>query len=381
MISTIHRKLVMLSVYQSLLFLAIFTTATRTGEASSSYVSVETLDHYGNAIQLGHAKEATRRYGRPVIVAVVIGCKQDDSTENESAGRSEGEQQQFESQEIEDNRSRSSFVMVVSLGKSPILHPIQLPLETTGKTSPPFLAMCLTGLKGDAHWLLQKLQKFAAAVWERYDTDAMPVPILAHAVARILVKFAEKLEHEEWQSSLGLPGKHDRDDDRESSWSRPLGVQTIILSSSSYSPKSSTSPDYQQRQREPALLIVEPSGRILDAAATTKSGTLSLGAVGKECDQINERLIRLLRDNSQGESADMDKESCSSWEDYPPTSNICRDELIRILLEETTSSISDKDAAENHSVIDILVESYSSDRGKIERRLFRAINGNTFAQF
>mmetsp|Transcript_25824 Transcript_25824/g.60549 ORF Transcript_25824/g.60549 Transcript_25824/m.60549 type:complete len:130 (-) Transcript_25824:304-693(-) len=128
--------------------------------------------------------------------------------------------------------------------------------------------------------------------------------------------------------------------------------------------------------------MVEPSGRILDTAAKTKSGNLSLGAIGKGCDKIKERLIRLVRANSQGEYSDADKgiSPSSSWEDHPPTFNICRDELIRILLEESASVKSDKDTTEHHTAIDILVESYSPDQGKIERRLFQSTSGNTFAQ-
>mmetsp|Transcript_25824 Transcript_25824/g.60548 ORF Transcript_25824/g.60548 Transcript_25824/m.60548 type:complete len:184 (-) Transcript_25824:905-1456(-) len=159
MFTTIHRKLRMFSAYQSLLFLVIVTKVISNAETSTSYVSVQTLDHYGNAIQLSHAKEATQRYGRPVIVAVVDVCIQEDSTADASTVRREDVQQQREAQVIEEKRSRTSFVMAVSLGKSPILHPIRLPLQMRGKNSSPFVAMCFTGVKGDALWLLQKNTK------------------------------------------------------------------------------------------------------------------------------------------------------------------------------------------------------------------------------
>ena len=57
-------------------------------KAPDSYVSVRALDHYGNAVQLSHAKEAARRYGRPVVVAVVQALTSEgtnNSTEAKSA--------------------------------------------------------------------------------------------------------------------------------------------------------------------------------------------------------------------------------------------------------------------------------------------------------
>lgn len=359
-IFTIRRKLLMMfSVSLNLLFLVITTTALTGGERSPSYLSVRTLDHYGNAIQLGHAQEAAKRYGRPVVVAVVDRYEKDDA-DNTSTNRQEDEDEYSLPKDVKGKQSPSSFVMVVSVGKSPILHPIQLPLEESDKNSSSLIAMCFTGVKGDANWLLRKFQEFAADVWERYDTTTMSVPIVAHNVARILGKFFQKPEREEWQSALGLPGKHDSEDDNHSSWSRPLGVQTIILSSL----------DCQQRQGEPRLLIVEPSGRILNPTARTKSGNVSLGAIGKGSNKIEKKLLRQLKAKSECGFAKMDKDqpSSSSWEDNPPTYNECRDAIIRVLLEESSTNIAkDNGSYEHNRAVEIMVESYSSDLGKIER--------------
>jgi len=369
----------MISTSLALLFLVIATTALSNGETSSSYVSVRTLDHYGNAIQLGHAKEAAQRYGRSVIVVVVEVCEQKKSTEKTFTKQPEQkqQQQQHDSKVIEGIKSSSSFLMVISMGTSPILHPIHLPLEAKDRGSSPMLAVCFTGVKGDANWLLQQIQKYVADVWERYDTSSISAPIVAHVVAKLLGRFAAQPEKQEWQSSLGLPGKQGRDDDRQSSWSRPLGVQTMILSLSSFSPLLSLSPICLE---EPGLLTVEPSGRILNPAGRSKSGQVSLGAMGKGCDRIQARLLRLLRGKSQDSSAEIcDSVSSSSWEDLPPTHDTCRDALIRILLEETTNISNDKDSSKHDTGGDIMVESYSPDRGEIERRLFRYQNMNTFA--
>lgn len=359
-----------------LLCLVIATSALGNGDTVPSYVSVRSLDHYGNAVQLAHAKEATQRYGRSVVVAVVETYEQKNNP-----GEEQLRDQQWPNESRDD--PSSSFLVVVSLGKSPILHPIQLPLDTDDSSSS-LLAICFTGVRGDANWLLQQIQKHAADVWERYDTAAMSVPVVAHVVSRLLGRFASQPEKREWQSSLGLPGKHDSEDDRQSSWSRPLGVQTMVLS---------LRPSFRSEQHlsEPGLLIVEPSGRILNSVSG-KSGRVSLGAMGKSSDKVRERLRDLLRGGPRAEttgsrfslsSEDRDEELSSSppWEDCSPNHDECRDELIRILLEEATNTNTGRNNNENNlgSGGDIMVESYYPDRGRIERRLFRYQNGHSFA--
>ena len=376
MMSVRLRKLVVFSVFLALLFLAIATTALSNGETSPSYVSVRALDSYGNAIQVGHAKEAAQRYGRSVVVAVVeVYDEQKNSTEKTISSSRPEEEEHQEKETKGKPLPSSSFLIVVSFGNSPVLHPVQLPIEANDSGSSSMLAMCFTGVKGDANWLLQQMQKYAANVWERYDMSAMSAPIVAHVVARLLGRFAAQPENQEWHSTLGLPGKQERDDDRQSSWSRPLGVQTMVLSLSSYSSEHVS----QKRLREPGLLIVEPSGVILNPAARSKSGRVSLGAMGKESDKMQARLLRLLRGTSQDETSVGDSSSSSSWEDLPPTHDRCQDALIRILLEETTNINNDNESSQHDFGGDIMVESYSPDRGKIERRLFRYQNANTFA--
>jgi hypothetical protein len=341
------------------------------GEKSSSpsYISSRALDKFGNAVQLGHAKEAALRYGRSVVVAVVEnGCPSSSSSSSSS----------------------SSFLMVVSLGKTPVLRKIQLPLSaeecgkdtTTTSSPPPFVACCFTGVKGDANWLLQQIQKYFSEVWERYDmATQLSTPTIAHVIARLLGRFSGQSEKQEWQSALGLPGKNERDEDRRrySSWSRPLGVQTMIISLQSSS-----------LSNEPGLLLVEPSGRILNPVAKSKSGLVSLAAMGKESDKIESRLLSLLQGKQQkgknpisilSATKDKDSSSSTSWEEFPPTLETCRDTLIRVLLEEatTTNNGSSSNEQQDNNGGDIMVETFSSDRGQIEQRLFRYENSNTFA--
>ena len=361
-----RKPIVAFAVSVGLLFLAIVdsTALSSNGEASASYVSVRALDHYGNAVQLSHAKEAALRYGRPVVVAVVEGQPKNNNSTETKAGDTEESK----------TTTSSSFLMVVSLGITPILHPVQLPLQEEDDGERPMLAMCFTGVKGDANWLLRQIQKHAASVWERYGVSTMSSPAIAHVVARLLGRFAAQPEQREWQSSLGLPGKQDGDDDRQSSWSRPLGVQTMILSLGALDSTQSQQRDH----RHPELLIVEPSGRILNPSVRSKSGKVSLGAMGKGSDKMQEELLRLFRgdlDDIKGgddvsSSLGNINDGSSSWEDLPPTYDRCQDVLIRILLEESANT-SNGNNISSYTEGDIMVESYSPKQGKIERRLFR----------
>ena len=341
----------MATVALSLLLLTVpypSTALSSNGQskAPDTYISVRALDSYGNAVQLSHAKEAARRYGRPVVVAVVQG------TSNEPSNNST------------ETKPAESFLMVVSMGTAPILHPLQLPLQDADEsdTQAPMLAMCFTGVKGDANWLLQQLQQHVAGVWERYGISSMSAPSIAHVVARLLGRFAGQPEKREWQSSLGLPGKRD-EDDRQSSWSRPLGVQTMILS-------------LADSQDNPGLLIVEPSGRILNPSVQTD--TVSLGAMGRGSDKLQEQLARLLR----GE-LEIGDDASSSWEYLPPTYDQCQDALIRVLLDEiaTTNGANDGNNPSSSSSVggEIMVETFSPESGKIKRQSFRYQNADTYA--
>mmetsp|Transcript_9981 Transcript_9981/g.20801 ORF Transcript_9981/g.20801 Transcript_9981/m.20801 type:complete len:349 (-) Transcript_9981:184-1230(-) len=332
-----------------LLLAALSTALSSNGEAS--YVSVRALDHYGNAVQLSHAKEAAQRYGRPVVVALVQ--SHDEASNNSNNKNSTGT-----TPTNDETINPPSFLVVVSLGTSPILHPVNLPLPEDTQNS---LFMCFVGVKGDAHWLLGQVQKHAASVWERYD-QKLSAPSMAHVVARLLGRFAGQPEKREWQSSLGLPGKQDEEDDRQNSWSRPLGVQTMILELES------------SNSQQQGFLIVEPSGRILTPSVKSKSGKVSLGTMGRGSDKLQEQLARVLSRASDS------KDSASSWEDLPPTFEKVKDELIRILLEETnTNSANDSNSLQTGVGGEFMVESYSLDGGRIERQLFRYQNANAYA--
>jgi 20S proteasome alpha/beta subunit len=208
-------------------------TASSSG-SPSSYTSVRALDQFGNSVQLKHAREAADRHGRLVVAAA----------------------------------GNDNTVVVVSLGNRPMVHSITLPTrDNNDEDDSHHLALCCTGVKGDANWLIAQVQEHVARIWERYNHHPYS-PAIAHLVARLLGSFGGEDVDQEWQSSIR----------RESvEWARPFGIQTMILST-----------------QDPFILMVEPSGRVL--ATTTKrkkdKKTSSWCAMGKESDVVQEKLSR-----------------------------------------------------------------------------------------
>jgi hypothetical protein len=295
----------------------------------SSYVSVRALDRFGNAKQVSYALEAAKRQGRTVIVAVVKANVTESTTSNDDA--------------VATTENSNSFVIAVSLGTTPILHSLQI--TPPGEIMSSFLAICCTGIKADANWLIQQLQTFSATIWERYNipSNMIATPTVAHVVARLMGRFAAYDETREWSSSVGWPSKsresNDDDDDegsQSSRWARPLGIQTLILSTAASS--------------APGLLQIDPSGRILNPMAQTLSGLVSASVIGKDSDKIRSRLVKLF-EGTDGQS----------WEGTSPTLDQCEEWLVKILLEETSLKKGGK-------VDQILVETCSSASGRLERK-------------
>jgi 20S proteasome alpha/beta subunit len=290
-----------------------------TSSGDSSYVSVRSLDKYGEAVQISHALEAAVRHGRPIIVAVVRTNR--------------------------NTTDATSFMVAVSLGKSPILHSLQLPLPQQEvdwiPSSLSFLAICCTGVRGDANWLIRQMQQFSASVWERYNLPQLSTPAVAHVVARLMGRFAGYPEKEEWNSAVGIPGSRGNGDDdqsQSSTWARPMGIQTMIVSTS---PSSSV----------PPLLQVDPSGRILTPQARSSSGHVAVAAIGRDSDKIQRRLMTLFERSRD--------KSLLSWEDTPPNLEQCQETLKKILLEEFSAKGSGNDL--------VAVETFSSSSGRLVR--------------
>lgn len=353
------------------------------GQSTSSYVSTRALDRYGSAVQVGHAAEAAQRHGRLVVAAVVRQShptihpdKDNDDTRDETSSQS-------------SSSSTSSFLVVVSVGKTPVLQPIQLPLADgeqgfgCNKLQSQLLlvALCCTGVRGDARWLTAQIRSHLSNLWDRYDTAMPTAAAVAHAVTRLMGRFMGHDETQEWQSAVGGPApvRRQGDDEMEQSmWARPLGVRTMILSTY-MDPSSSVS----LGSSVPGLLLVEPSGRILTPHAQSSSGKVSMAAMGKESEKVHGRLRKLL-ENGQERTASLS----SSWEEVPPTLEECRQCLIDIVMDEVVfagdgttrqsqSSPFSKPAGLFQMIRNrrgsgleggLMVEIFSSDRGILEQQ-------------
>jgi 20S proteasome alpha/beta subunit len=313
--------------------------------SSSDFLTVRSLDNYGNSVQVSHALEAAKRHGRPVIAAIIG---------NTSC--------------IDGDHDKGSFIIAISLGTTPILHSIQLPLRphqnNHGAQKMPlrssFIGMCCTGLKGDSNWLIEEVQKHSAAIWERYDMAAgLSTASMAHVVARLKGLYAAQPYKREWQSVLGLPGTYDDDRQEEKEkyrWDRPFGVQTMILSCQESSPPSS------------GLLLLEPSGRIL--VPTAQNSFVSIAAIGRDSDKVEARLLKLFLDSRK-------RGDRSSW---APSLETCRNTLIRILLEEANLSSKTSGSGRRELENIVVVEIFSTITGKLERELYRYANAKSFAR-
>ena len=163
--------------------------------------------------------------------------------------------------------------MVVSIGDRPVVHSLVLPvLESDGNSNEHVLAMCCSGIKGDANWLLSQVQRYVTSVWDRYNFAQLTSPALSHYISSQMGSFQSYKVDNEWQSGIG------RENDVD--WARPLGIQTMILS---------------LQDKDPNILIVEPSGRVMvtgdmKSIKSTTSRQWHYACIGKDSDKIQQRL-------------------------------------------------------------------------------------------
>lgn len=246
--------------FQYILFAPI---ALASVDAQSSYMSVRALDEYGHSVQLKHAVEAARRHGRLVIAG----------------------------------QSASNETVVVSFGQKPVVHLVSLSTvasfqqtndvrnERVAAAAFDAVALCCTGIKGDASWLIDRVREHCTEIWNRYDHH-LDAPAVSHVVSRLLGSFQGEDMDAEWQPGVKR---------EKSSWARPLGIQTLILS-----------------QQTP-ILLVEPSGRVL--AATNFNGETSnegrdgwrIAAIGKDSNIVLEKLRRTERPPGPIETSELEK--------------------------------------------------------------------------
>jgi 20S proteasome alpha/beta subunit len=303
------------------------TSPSSTTAAASSYTSVRALDQFGHSIQLKHAREAAHRHGRLVVAAACQNKKKNGEPTN------------------------GGTVVVVSLGNRPMVHSITLPMTSSSDNSnnnnSGMLALCCTGVKGDVNWLVMQVQQHVAKIWERYNHHPISASSMAHFVARLLGSFNGEDADQEWQSSLRRSSSESSD--TNDSWARPLGIQTLLLST----------------KEDPYILMIEPSGRVLttkqkksneDAAS---SSSWWCAAMGKDSDAVNAKVQR-----NRKEIVDLDSlDACQ-----------LKEKLVQLLLDTTSVSSS---SSRKNDIIEFMVEILTSSG--IERRVIQYQNGKEVA--
>ena len=247
-----------------ILWVAPIGTVSSADTTSSSYTSVRALDEYGHSVQLKHAGEAAQRHGRLVVAG----------------------------------QSAANETVVVSFGQKPVVHLVSLttcasfqqPKEVTNNNKMEAnefdtVALCCTGIKGDANWLIDRVQEHTTNVWNRYNHH-MDSPAVAHLVSRLLGSFQGEDTDIEWQPGV----RRDKSD-----WARPLGIQTLVLS-----------------QQSP-ILRIEPSGRVLTltnsirGSSNARRNMWGVSAIGKDSHIIVDKLRRMEQPEGRIGAADLQK--------------------------------------------------------------------------
>jgi 20S proteasome alpha/beta subunit len=266
--------------------------------SSSSYSSVRALDEFGNSKQLQYAQEAATRHGRLVV-----------------AGQSS---------------SSSSTTVVVSIGQRPIVQRLTLPTkygnegDNENDIEDDCVAMCCTGIKGDATWLTQQMRIYSKNVWERYDTN-LSAMTAAQVIGRFMGRFQKYNEEEEWQPSVAR---------QKGEWSRPMGIQVLVLST-----------NYP-------ILRVDPSGRVVNtrlSSASPSGAAPSFVAMGKDCKLVQEKLVSMMMTEKEEQNLDATK---------------LEERLVQLLLDH---------AAPRNQIVPVMVETVSSQG--VHQKLLQFRNG------
>eukprot|EP00980_Cylindrotheca_fusiformis_P000363 scaffold91_cov127-Cylindrotheca_fusiformis.AAC.23 len=220
----------------SFLFWVASGSSQSNSPSPSPYTSVRALDRFGQTQQLTHAREAALR-GRQIFAA-----------------------------------SNGKSTVVVSQGNQPILEsinlPVLLPRKDHGDTQQ-VIGICCSGIKGDASWLIAEVKRYVATVWDRYNHYEIASPAIAHFIAKLLGTFQKMHDDNSgWQSGVSQSAEE---------WARPLGIQTMILSST-----------------VPHILALDPSGRVSRSQQVNSDCNWTVGGIGmKNPDLAKDKLSTL----------------------------------------------------------------------------------------
>ena len=100
-----------------------------------------------------------------------------------------------------------------------------------------------TGVKADARWLVKTLQQY---MMRSSATRSV------HATKQALLSFMGYDRSQEWHDGVGpvVVERDDEDDNGEVKWSRPLGIQTILISTRAAPHSTFLDPSGLQEQQQ-----------------------------------------------------------------------------------------------------------------------------------
>ena len=227
----------MIALLSILVTLLALVQVAISSSPSSLYTPVTALDKYGNSIQLQNARQAAVRHGRLVVAA----------------------------RSLHDDAIVVVSVQTPKLGK--LLQPNTTKPGVLQKlwTEDAACYLACTGVKADATWLVHTMRQYSKRLWDRYDVGDISQERMTQALSQTLLEFMGYNRAQEWNDGVKVG-------EDETSWGRPLGLQTIVISPSS------------------PIVLVEPSG-------VTQS--LEYVAIGKESDAV----MRALRERYTSNSA------------------------------------------------------------------------------
>jgi 20S proteasome alpha/beta subunit len=252
-----------------LLLLVLFHT-TATAAASSSYTAITALDKYGNSIQLQHAQQAAKMHGTPMVAAMAV-----------------------DGIVVVSLALGTRRLGIITTDNSNVMQSLSLynnnnPNNNNNNNNN--LAMICTGVKADAKWLIQNVREYQKRQWETYDLPTMNMHKCQEAISQLLLQFMGYSREKEFNDGMVI----DTDSDASSSsWSRPMGVQTLLLSSSSQSHKQN-------------ICLMDPSGTVIDCTAQaigrhsadihTKLEESKYDSQNMSMDDVQELLVGIVRD-------------------------------------------------------------------------------------
>lgn len=206
------------------------------------------------------------------------------------------------------NKARPGIVK----SSSRLVHSLSFYNDKNSKTAT--MGIVCTGVKADAKWLIQTLRDYQKRNWETYDLTGLSMKRCQEAMTQMLLSFMGYKRDQELHDGLAVVA------DKDDRWSRPLGVQSLLMS---YGKKSAS------------ISLVDPSGAVQEVAAQ---------AIGRDSAEINAKL----------------EES-----NYDPKTMSLAD--VQQLLVDTARDVFDLDNENNHMSLDQLVVEVLTQEG-IEKR-------------